>query len=286
MSSAQSPARGVNAKITYARRTGGPTEWRPSDPGWADHLDIREKFVEDCRAAAASLSTSTNGFVLRNRPSSVSNFFDIAEVRRKAVPETLELIAEETGTSDLLVIQTHVRANEGVRKDLPDYARRIGNYAFAAHVDADEATYRKWASTLLGPRHRDKCRTARLEVYNVWRPMEPVRRTPLAVCDASSLMDGDLLPALSNGEVVQRESDDYIPLEIHYFHLLHSPTHRWCYFPDMTPDEVLIFKQCESGAAKPRIVPHTAFEDPSSSPQALARKSIEVRVIAFDPPKS
>jgi hypothetical protein len=73
---------------------------------------------------------------------------------------------------------------------------------------------------------------------------------------------------------------EYYPA-ITYFHLAHNPAHRWYYFPDMQPDEVVIFKQWDTDESKALCVPHSAFEDPTSRSDAVPRTSIEVRVFAL-----
>ena len=41
----------------------------------------------------------------------------------------------------------------------------------------------------------------------------------------------------------------------------HSPAHRWWYFPDMEPDEVIFIKFYDSDHGKAWRCPHTAFRD-------------------------
>jgi hypothetical protein len=69
--------------------------------------------------------------------------------------------------------------------------------------------------------------------------------------------------------------------------LKHQPAHRWYFYPDMTTDEVVIFKQFEQSYAGAYVpgkalgnipVFHTAFEDPASSPGVEKRKSFEYRL--------
>jgi hypothetical protein len=57
--------------------------------------------------------------------------------------------------------------------------------------------------------------------------------------------------------------------------------HRWCYFSDMTRDEVLVFKAFDSDPSRASGVPHVAFTDPTCPPDAPARESIDARFIAF-----
>ncbi|MGH7048005.1 MAG: CmcJ/NvfI family oxidoreductase, partial [Stellaceae bacterium] len=61
-----------------------------------------------------------------------------------------------------------------------------------------------------------------------------------------------------------------------------NPDHRWYWFPQMRPDEALVFKVYDSvreGVA--RFTAHTAFADPDTPPHARPRESIEIRTLAF-----
>jgi len=62
----------------------------------------------------------------------------------------------------------------------------------------------------------------------------------------------------------------------------HSPSHEWWYFPKMTPEQVILLKTYDSETdGRARFVGHSAFEDPTTPPDAPFRESIEVRTIAF-----
>ena len=53
-------------------------------------------------------------------------------------------------------------------------------------------------------------------------------------------------------------------------------------FPLMTPEEVLLLKIYDSaGDDVARLTAHTAFDDPSSPPDAKPRRSIELRTLLF-----
>ncbi len=102
----------------------------------------------------------------------------------------------------------------------------------------------------------------------MWRPIQgPVRSTPLAVCDARSIEPEDFVPADLKHEV---------------FMVAHSNRHRWFYFARMQTDEVLLIKCFDSAEdGRARFTAHAAFTDRSAPPDAPARESIEVRVLAF-----
>ena len=58
--------------------------------------------------------------------------------------------------------------------------------------------------------------------------------------------------------------------------------HRWCYFPKMQMDEVLLFQQFETDTSLPgRMTFHTAFVDPTARPDVPKRQSIECSAFLF-----
>ena len=117
----------------------------------------------------------------------------------------------------------------------------------------------------------------RFAMINVWRSIRgPVRRMPLALIDARSIAQDDLVATDlvyegRTGEVYQTAF---------------NPDHRWYYFPEMARDEALLIKcydSMEDGRA--RFTAHTAFDDPTTPPDAPPRESIEARTLVFFPPE-
>jgi hypothetical protein len=113
----------------------------------------------------------------------------------------------------------------------------------------------------------------RFAIVQVWRPIRhPVESWPLAIADAQSLSPDDMV-------VTERRYPDRIGQTSA---ITWNPAHRWYWFPQMRPDEALVFKVYDSvkeGVA--RFTAHTAFEDPASPPHARPRESIEIRTLAF-----
>ncbi|ATY63572.1 hypothetical protein A9K55_007806 [Cordyceps militaris] len=112
----------------------------------------------------------------------------------------------------------------------------------------------------------------RVQIINVWRPIRTVRRDPLAVADAHSVPEADLVPRQliypnRNGET---------------FSVRHSPGQSWYYRSGLAPDQALLIKCFDSKTdGRARRVPHTAFEDPDTPADAPTRESIEVRALVF-----
>ena len=91
------------------------------------------------------------------------------------------------------------------------------------------------------------------------------------MCDVTSMADDDLIKM----DLKYRERTGEI------FVMRHSPQHRWFYFPLMEPTQALLLKTYDSEIGRARFMAHTAFEDPTSPPDAKKRESIEVRTMAF-----
>lgn len=108
---------------------------------------------------------------------------------------------------------------------------------------------------------------------NVWRPIgHTVIDTPLALCDALSASEDDLILT----DLVYKDRVGEIAS------VRHRPEHHWIYFSRMTPDEVILIK-CHDTArdGRARLSFHSAFIDPTAPADAPPRQSIEIRTIAF-----
>lgn len=121
----------------------------------------------------------------------------------------------------------------------------------------------------------------RILTLQLWRNIGPTRPDkPLALCDCRT--------------VDRHEFEEYfietyagVRSEFHSL-LLHAPKdedrRRWFTFPDLQPDEVLLFRAFDSDrveAGQPFWTPHTAFVDPAAGPDAPGRVSVELRAICL-----
>lgn len=113
----------------------------------------------------------------------------------------------------------------------------------------------------------------RFAIVNLWRSIAgTVKSSPLAFCDSTSIdINKDLIS-------VKRFAKDRIgELQM----ALHSPNHKWFYFPLMTADEALIFKTFDSTNSESinKFTLHTALDEVGDV--ALPRQSIEIRAFIF-----
>ena len=114
----------------------------------------------------------------------------------------------------------------------------------------------------------------RVQIINVWRPIKTVLRDPLAVAQAGSVPDSDLVPV---GLIYpDRRGETY--------GVRYGEGHKWFYKSRLEPEEALLIKCFDSKVdGRARRVPHSAFADPETGDDVPARESIEVRALVFHP---
>lgn len=227
--------------------------------------------IQSMRPHASRLALERNGFVLLEEPSKVRNFYDPDEVKRVYYPEVFDLLERLTGAAKVIAF------GEVARSDSAQTG--AGRQpAYGAHVDYGDRTVRHFVHDILGSEEAERWLAMRYVLINLWRPIVPVYRAPLALCDASTVVRGDLCDSEVCGGL-----DDPNRTSLFGFALSHSPRHRWYYAPAMQPEEVLAFKLFDSDSSRVQWTGHTAFDDPTAAPDAPARESIEIRTVSFIP---
>jgi hypothetical protein len=108
---------------------------------------------------------------------------------------------------------------------------------------------------------------------NLWRPIRgPVLRSPLALCDATTLSQENLVA--SDLRYPDRTGETYA--------VTFNPGQRWYYFPKMEADEAVLIRCFDSAREGPaRFSAHGAFDDPDTPADAPPRESIESRALVF-----
>lgn len=231
------------------------------------HLVPEEVHIHDARAVLPHLGLDTTGFTVIHHTTRVRDFFDPQQVRGTFYPEAAEVVRQITGAVHVEVFGEAVR---NARDDKPANPPVLN-----VHVDYDEATVRAKAAAML-PDDKKHLLLGRIMLVNLWRPITPVQSMPLAVCDASSVARSDLFPCELQG--ARTGTAGATGLNVAF-----NPQHRWFYVPDMQPQEMFVFRLCDTRQDAPQWTAHTAFHDPRSAPGAPGRQSIEVRTLAFLP---
>ncbi len=233
-------------------------------------LDIRPVLIADGRDAASSFSLDQEGFAFISEASAVQNFEDNAEVEQNYYPEVQDLVARSLGASEVEIFDHTIRVT-----DLETSHRRPASHA---HNDYTESSGPSRLVDMIGDARAAEWMNDRIVQVNVWRPIaEPVQQMPLALLDASSLKDEDLVETrIINERQGGREGKIYS--------VMHREGQRWFYFPEMTMSEAIMIKGFDSlKDGRARFTPHSAFEDPNTPKGAPPRRSIEVRTFARVP---
>mmetsp|Transcript_6628 Transcript_6628/g.20704 ORF Transcript_6628/g.20704 Transcript_6628/m.20704 type:complete len:337 (+) Transcript_6628:82-1092(+) len=275
----------VRAEITYRVNDGLP-HWQlartleDGEDAEGGTASAERVLIRDARRRRASFET--RGFELfegADTALDTADFYDSATVESTYYKETEALLEQRfEGCAKAFVFSHSVRDASLQGTGL------VQGYGYGAHVDvAPNAAAEIFAGML--PHAQASCvdrdlRSGRCLLVNAWRNVrhdKPVSDTPLALCDATSVV----------------APDDFVPftLETDLYRVVqyrlgnaHAQRHRWYYFPLMTSDELLVFKQWDSDVTRPaRSCFHCAFDLPDQAPGQANRQSIEVRALLFFP---
>jgi hypothetical protein len=263
----------IQASVNYLIDTGDKPFTYTGGPGSTDICtggtqDPRTITIHNGRLVPDGFVLERNGFRFVDHDTQMRDFFDEGEIARVYYPEMEALIKRETGAARVVVFDHTLRTADDEMRE----AKKIREVVRRVHND-----YTEWS----GPQRvrdlmRDEAETLlqkRFAIVQCWRPIRhPVETFPLALCDARSMTRDDFI--VSERRYPNRVGQTYA--------VKYNPDHQWYWFPRMRRDEALVFKVFDSakdGGA--RWTAHTAFDDPTSPPNARPRESIEIRTLAF-----
>ncbi|KAG2417786.1 hypothetical protein HFD88_009005 [Aspergillus terreus] len=252
--------------------------------------DTHQVEIEDIRGHESEFNLDTHGFAFYSHVSKYIPPEDESTIRNEIYAETAEMLKEITGATRVHVFSHLLRRADS--KDMAKWAasttaKRVADAvppARVVHIDQSESGAHTILRQNLGE-EADRLQKTRWALINVWRPLEPIRRDPLALCDARTADDKDLvclvarLPAEPTGD--NKYNDLTKGRAFDMYRVLYSEHHRWYYASDMVPEEVLLLKIFDSKDDVAKRTPHSAFEDPSLDPTAGTRKSMEIRCLVF-----
>ena len=239
----------TTAELHYLIRTAEkPTRYvmepPPGVPAWNGIDDPHTVLIEDARGREPEFTLDRNGFTLIKAPTAVRNFYDPDEIKSVYYPEVERLLRDTLGASRVVVFDHNVR--NGGRSDLPQPSRRV-------HNDHTVNSAPRRVRDHLGAEAEELLKH-RFGIVNVWRPIRgPVLDSPLALCDARSFTDDDLI---ASDLVYQHVRGETSSVEF-------RPGHRWYYFSEQQPDEVILIRVHDSANdGRARLSFHTSFENP------------------------
>jgi hypothetical protein len=225
--------------------------------------------IHNARSLAAQPSLDREGFALTRHETKVTDFFDQEQLRSIYDEEAERLVKKFSGAKRVFVFDHTIRTStEATRTE-----KSLRAPVRLAHNDYTERSGPQRVRDLMPADEVEGLLDRRFAVIQLWRPIrETVRQMPLAICDAQSIAPRDLIA--TDLKYQDRTGEVY--------QLAYNPDHRWFYLPEMARNEVLVLKCYDSLTdGRARFTAHTAFEDPTSSPDAAPRESIETRTLAF-----
>lgn len=265
-------AKGVVAPVNFTQPMAEkPYSYNYEPPPGVPSRNTREEAHEirviDARPFIDRLSLDREGFVLLRRPTAATDLYDEKQITGVYYPECERLIKEYTGARRVQVFDHIVRNAARMAK-----GNQIKGYAGRVHNDYTAWSAPQRVRDLMGDEAEELLKHHYAEI-NVWRPIRgPLLRSPLALCDATTLSEENLLA--SDLRYPDRTGETYA--------VTYNPSQRWYYFPKMEADEVVLircFDSARQGAA--RFSAHGAFDDPQTPPDAPPRESIETRALVF-----
>jgi hypothetical protein len=263
----------VEATLNYIENDGSKIFTITAGPGGTDVRsggtpDPRRMTVHNGRPCAEEFDLERNGFRFVRHDTKVADFYDADEIKRVYYPEMEALIKQESGASRVVVFDHTLRtADDALRekKQIREVVRRV-------HNDYTEWSGPQRVRDLMG----DEAETllkGRFAIIQVWRPIRhPVETHPLAIADARTIAPENFI--ISERRYPDRVGQTYA--------ITYNPGHKWFWFPRQRREEAIVFKVYDSlKDGRARWTAHTAFDDPTTPPNARPRESIEIRTLAF-----
>jgi hypothetical protein len=268
------PVDEVYAVLNYTRQGARPVNYTfdppPGVQRYSGENDPRTVPIRNARQFD-DLSLDVSGFEMISHRSTLTDwsaFKDGDAVKAIDYPEVAAALRARTGASKVEIFDHTLRDStaqpgraalrEPVRRVHDDQTFDSAPRRVARHLAPDEAAWRL---------------QRRFAIVNFWRPLGArVEQTPLAVCDARSIVLPDLIPS----DLV------YPDWTGETYAIAFNPRHRWYYYPRQLPSEATLLKIYDSAQdGRARMTAHTAFDDPTARPDAPPRRSIEIRAMLF-----
>jgi len=264
----------IEATLNYSAGAGQPAVFHASAGGEGRNIvdgqfEQRTVKIANGRNRIGDFGLDSAGFELVRHETAVRDFYDPDQIERVYEPEVAKLVQSLTGASRILIFDHTYRTDS----DKVRQARQVRDAVPLVHNDYTDRSAPQRVRDLLPAGEADALPSARFAIINLWRSVgEPVETTPLAMCDARSIRDADLL-------AMERRARDRVG---EMQQATYDADHRWYYFPKMDRNEALVFKTYDSAMdGRARRSLHSAFANPTAASDAPPRESIETRMFAF-----
>ncbi|KAL2193730.1 hypothetical protein P885DRAFT_71935 [Corynascus similis CBS 632.67] len=254
------------------------TNERPMVPVTVTVKDVSGQ--EDC------FTLDNHGFQYLNHTSIEKTFDNQQRIRDQYYPECEKLLKTVTGAAQVTIFGHQIRRGPVHWHSISQNNTSSRGPLHRAHVDQSyDGAVIRLHEQFPDPDEAARMRSRRWQIINIWRPITPIRTSPLALADATTVPDADLVAASIFHTVTGRRQESWT--------VRAGPTHRWYYKHEQTPAEVVLIKCFDSNESAPtRRAVHSAVEYPQESEIAAQeqpgtpvagsnRESVEVRCLVF-----
>ncbi|MCP1835528.1 hypothetical protein J2R76_003866 [Bradyrhizobium sp. USDA 4532] len=270
---------GVKGQITFARRTSDEKAPEVAVPArlpnmLLGHLDdppsmsTYEVTIRNARPIMNQFTLDREGFTLIQHKISCANERDPELMGDKYLEEMVPFIKDYFNASWVVPRRGGGIVRSAGGSSIPSVKDPVA-LAHIDYVPIDGPVLAAIASQLAGVTIRSY---SRLMIIQTWHALSPPPQDfPLAFCDGASFHDTDI-------DAVNYASLD-TTIKFGFVHF--NPAQRWYYFPEMTADELILFKSYDSEVYCNPITAHSAFDNRRAYPNAKPRKSVEGRFFVY-----
>ncbi|KAF2830046.1 hypothetical protein CC86DRAFT_317510 [Ophiobolus disseminans] len=227
--------------------------------------------VVDVSGGERQYTLDGHGFQYVQHTSCERDFVNEEAIRTAYYDECKQLLKDVTGASRVHIFNHKVRRGPTQWHHLGFDNLKNRGPVTKTHVDQSYAGAElrlKWEF----PDEGDELVKKRYQIINIWRPIATILKDPIAVADASSVPDEDLVEA-------DMTENDFPGKQ---WVVRYNPKHQWYFKYRMEPQDVLLIKCFDSDTTVARRALHSAFEDAARRDEE-SRQSIEVRcIVCYD----
>jgi hypothetical protein len=244
-------------------------DWSRSNITLEKH-DVR---ICDARPIREHLSLDREGFTLAEDGNRLASDCDLEAEGAGYLSAVAETVKALSG-ADFVLPQ-----GKGMLKRHAERAKIDGAIPPSrwAHMDYTGYAARKWVEWIEGWEGRELRHYPRFAIYQTWRVLSPPPQdNTLVLCDASTIDPDDQIVF----DAAIREPFDEPGNQFESQLCRYRPEQSWYYFPDMTADELIVWKGFDSDPVKDAQPLHNSADIPGL-PDTAPRCSVEARFFAF-----
>jgi hypothetical protein len=272
------------ADVNYIRNAPGPDdgtvlEFVTEDETRSTMETLPGRTVDISDARGLDTDLDREGFAIVHHESAVADFDRIQEdpdVDQLYIDEITDLVAQVTGASKVVMLGGGKKryGESATDKLAPLLNAKPARYPHADNTDESSVQLAETIAAFVPG--VDLQAASRWAFYNIWRATTPPPQDlPLAVCDARTVAHADEVTV----KAVTKELSGLVVHDTTSYR--YNPDHRWYYFRNMTPHEVIVFKTHDTDPSCAHRVAHTAFTDPNCTEGVTTRASVEMRALAL-----